>query len=194
MCEHAPPSPAEIVATLVGHHRAFLAFVERRVGNREVAEEILQSALVRSLDRVDTIRETAIGWFYRVLRNAIVDHQRRRAATARRLDSYAADQAATAAHDDELHAMACACVGALAATLKPEYADALRRIEIDGVAVKAYADEVGITSNNAAVRVHRARAALRKQVARACGSCATHGCVACTCRAPDAAGCDHGEA
>ena len=38
------------------------------------------------------------------------------------------------------------------------------------------------SSNNAAVRVFRAREALRKQVARACGACATHGCVDCTCK------------
>jgi hypothetical protein len=33
------------------------------------------------------------------------------------------------------------------------------------------------TSNNAAVRVHRAREALRKQATLACGICATHPCV-----------------
>jgi len=184
-----PAPSAEVIATLVARHREFLAFVEKRVGSRELAEEILQSAFVRNLDRVDTIRETAIGWFYRVLRNAIVDHQRRRATAARRLASYGSDQATTATPDDELHRVVCACVAALATTLKPEYADALRRIEIDGIAVKAYADELGITSNNAAVRVFRARAALRKQVARACGTCAAHGCLDCTCGDSSTHGC-----
>ena len=58
-----------------------------------------------------------------------------------------------------------------------------RRIEIDGLAVKDYAVEAGITSNNAAVRVFRAREALKKQVARSCGTCADHGCLECTCGA-----------
>ena len=49
------------------------------------------------------------------------------------------------------------------------------------MAVKDYAAEAGITSNNAAVRVFRAREALRKQVARSCGTCADHGCLDCTC-------------
>lgn len=69
----------------------------------------------------------------------------------------------------------------LAGTLKPEYASALKRIELDGLAVKDYAAEVGISSNNAAVRVFRAREALRKQVARSCGTCADHGCLDCAC-------------
>ena len=85
--------------------------------------------------------------------------------------------------DRELADMVCQCVGELAGTLKPEYATALRRIEIDGIAVKDYAAEAGISSNNAGIRIFRARDALRKQLARACGTCAEHGCLDCTCQA-----------
>lgn len=189
MCDHhreseatqEPAPTAEVVALLVENHRAFLAFVERRVGSRDVAEEILQSALVKNVDKLDTIRETAIGWFYTVLRNAIIDHRRREAATARRMERLAADAEVNEGRDDELHGVVCKCVGELASTLKPEYADALRQIEVEGVSVKDYAARVGISSNNAAVRVFRAREALRKQVVRACGTCAAHGCLDCTC-------------
>lgn len=76
----------------------------------------------------------------------------------------------------------CQCVRTLAATLKPEYADALQRVELDGLSVQGFAAEAGIEPNNAAVRVHRARAALRKQVLASCGTCAEHGCRDCTCR------------
>src|SRR5688572_24291795 len=69
------PTPA-VVATLVANHREFLAFVQRRVGDRAQAEEILQEAFVRSIAKADTIRDSAVAWFYRVLRNAIIDHQR----------------------------------------------------------------------------------------------------------------------
>lgn len=183
-----PPPTADVVATLVANHREFLAFVQRRVGDRALAEEILQDAFVRSLDKLDTIRDTAIGWFYRVLRNALVDHQRRGAVASRRLESYAAEQPDAAELDGELHRAVCHCVGELAATLKPEYAAALRRIEIDGVSVKDYATEAGISASNAGVRVFRAREALRRQVARSCGTCADHGCLDCTCAAAPGAG------
>jgi RNA polymerase sigma-70 factor (ECF subfamily) len=178
--EIARPTTPDVVATLVANHRDFLAFVQRRVGDRALAEEILQDAFVRSIDKLDTVRDTAVGWFYRVLRNAIIDHQRRHAAASRRLDAYAQEQE-VAGDDAELHRVVCKCVAELADTLKPEYAAALRRIEIDGVSVKDYADEAGISSSNAGVRVFRAREALRKQVARSCGTCADHGCLDCTC-------------
>lgn len=176
----ADPSPSpEVVAALVASHREFLAFVERRVHDRGLAEEILQDALVRSLPHLGEIRTSAVGWFYGVLRHAIIDRARRRAVEDRRLAALAAES--ETAHDPELRDAVCRCVGILAGTLKPDYADALRRIDVEGVSVKAYADEAGISASNAGVRVFRARAALRAQVTRSCGTCATHGCLDCTC-------------
>jgi len=188
-----PPEPpgADVLAVLVANHREFLRFVERRVGDRALAEEILQAAFVKGLDRLDAVQDTAIGWFYRVLRNAIIDHRRREAAAGRRLERYAIDAGLDEAPDDELHRVVCKCVGELAATLKPEYADTLRRIEIEGASVKDYAAQLGISSSNAGVRVFRAREALRRQVARACGTCAEHGCLDCTCGAPGPGARDH---
>lgn len=170
------------VETFVANHRELLAFVERRVGDRALAEEILQDALVKGLDHAHEIRESTLGWFYRVLRNAIVDHARRRAVQDRRLEQLAQELAAS--DDAELRDEVCRCVMSLAQTLKPEYADALQRIDVEGVAVKDYAEATGISASNAGVRVFRARQALREQVARACGTCAEHGCLDCTCGGP----------
>ena len=172
-----------VIDQLVANHREFLGFVERRIGNRALAEEIVQDAFVRSLDRGDEIRESVVGWFYRVLRNAVIDSQRRQAVADRRLDQFAAELETSGDGGEELAGVVCRCVAQLADTLKPEYADALRRIEVEGVAVKDYADAAGISANNAGVRIFRARDALRKQVARACGTCAEHGCLDCTCNA-----------
>lgn len=185
MTDPEPPPTTEVAQVLVASHREFLAFVQRRVGDRALAEEIVQDALVRSLEHVDEIRESAIGWFYRVLRNAIIDRARRAQVEHSRLSALASELETTQVPvDDELHGVVCRCVGVLAGTLKPEYAEALRRIDVDGVAVKDYAEQAGISASNAGVRVFRAREALRKQVARSCGTCATHGCLDCTCSEP----------
>lgn len=175
-----PDLPPETAAALVANHREFLRYVERRVGDRATAEEIVQDAFVRTLGREGEIRESLVGWFYRVLRNAVIDHQRRQRVANRRLEAFA-QELETGAAEEDLARVACACVATLADTLKPEYADALRRIEVEGVAVKDYAEAVGISASNAGVRIFRAREALRKQVARSCGTCAEHGCVDCTC-------------
>lgn len=177
------PLEKDVVGVLVQNHRQFLAFLERRLGNRALAEDILQDAFVRGMDRVGTLqdRESAVAWFYRVLRNSVTDHHRRRSTADRRLAELSAEleQEVPAL---ETRALVCQCVKDLASTLKAEYSDALRRVEVDGLSVKDYAAEAGITSNNAAVRVFRAREALRKQVSRSCGTCADHGCLSCTCQ------------
>lgn len=188
----APPPP-ETLRVLVENHRQFLAFLERRVGSRAVAEDILQEAFVRGLGKLDSLRdaESAVAWFYRVLRNAVIDYRRRGQTISRGLDSFAAEVEKSVAPDAETARVLCRCVGTLAETLKPEYAEALRRVELEGLQVKDFAAQSGISSSNAAVRVFRAREALRKQVARACGTCAEHGCFDCTCGS-SGAGCGPG--
>jgi RNA polymerase sigma factor (sigma-70 family) len=179
-----PPASPDVVAALVANHRQFLAFIERRVGNRALAEDILQDAFVRGIDKLEGLRsdESAVGWFYRVLRNAVVDHQRRRGAGERKLAAFGAELEATGNQaEPELQGAICRCVGQLADTLKPEYAEVLRRVEVEGTKVADYAASAGITASNAGVRVFRARKALLEQVKRSCGSCAEHGCLDCTC-------------
>jgi RNA polymerase sigma factor (sigma-70 family) len=178
-------TPATI-NVLVENHRRFLQFLERRVGSREVAEDILQDAFVKSLDGAERLPEDAVmPWFYRVLRNAIIDHYRRGGAEQRALAYVAGTAEASVAPDDEeLYQAVCACVRGLVDTLKPEYAAAIRRVDLDGIPVVEFAREANITPSNAGVRLHRAHTALRKQLALSCNTCAEHGCFDCRCGAP----------
>jgi RNA polymerase sigma-70 factor (ECF subfamily) len=178
----SPEKAPEAAAVLVANHRQFLAFLEKRVGNRALAEDILQDAFVRGMSKLDTLRagESAVAWFYRLLRNAVVDHHRRRGASARKLAEFEAELETLDPRGDVQGAI-CTCVGELAATLKPEYADALQNVEIGGMPVKDYAVHIGVSASNAGVRVFRARQALLEQVKRCCGSCAEHGCLDCSC-------------
>ncbi len=178
--ETQPPAP---LAALVANQRAFLRFLERRVGDRATAEDLLQDAFARAVRSVEDLREeeSAVAWFYRMLRNAVVDHYRRRGSSKRALETFARELD-TVVPSTGVHDEVCGCISRLATTLKPEYAEVLREVEVGGRPLKEYAEGHGITPNNAAVRVHRARQALRKQVIAACGVCATHGCVDCRCR------------
>lgn len=178
----------EVIAQLVDGHARFLAFVQRRVGARAIAEDILQEAFARALARGDNLRdgESAVAWFYRLLRNALIDHHRRTAAAGRALDAAAIEaKLQSDGADDDLKTAVCQCVGDLVGTLKPEYAEAIRRVDLQEGAVSDYAKASGITANNASVRLHRAREALMRSLVRSCGSCcATHGCLDCSCHPP----------
>jgi RNA polymerase sigma-70 factor (ECF subfamily) len=176
-----------VLQRLLARRREFLAFVERRVGDRAVAEDLLQDAFVRSLEKGDELRdeESARAWFYRMLRNAVIDRHRRQDAAARTLSAFAValeNESGEAAR--ELDRVACRCIGDLLANLPESQASILRRVELDGARVVDVAAETGISESAAGVRVFRARRALRQEVTRCCGACADHGCLDCSCKHP----------
>ena len=69
----------------------------------------------------------------------------------------------------------------MARDLKPEYATALEKIEVEGQPMREFAVTHGLSANNAGVRIHRARRALRRELEATCGSCLTSGGQPCTC-------------
>ena len=184
---HAPPraaSPtapapdrAALVGRLVGAHRAeLLAFARGRVGDRTAAEDVVQQAAARAVAKAHQLRDEASGraWLFRITRHVLAERPRRVQAAEVELDDDG-----PAADDDG--GDGCACVLAQVGALKPEYAALLSRVVIEGQPVKAAAAELGITTNNAMVRLHRARAALRDQLRSHCGVESARGCLDCDC-------------
>jgi RNA polymerase sigma factor (sigma-70 family) len=176
------PSSRNLGAAFLRERPRFLAFVERQVGSREAAEDILQDAYARSMAHAPATLDAAgmAAWFYRVLRNAIVDRHRRDASARRALAKLATEM-----HDARAPEPAgervCGCVGPVLATLKPEYRDAIRAVDLGGTGIGELSEQSGITANNAAVRLHRARAALGRKLRARCGACAESGCFDCGC-------------
>ena len=78
----------EAISTLVDRRRRFLQFVVRRVKDHTIAEDILQAAYARAFNRQSSLRsnDSVKAWFYRILRNAIIDYYRRRDVEGRVLE------------------------------------------------------------------------------------------------------------
>lgn len=172
----------DVVGALVSNHRRFLDFLRSRTHSVDDAEELLQTAFVKAVEKSHGIRqeESTVAWCYRLLRNTLTDYHRRR-STVRR-DGETVVEEIAAPDDEELRRTVCACVTELVPTLKPEYAELLHRVDLDGQTVPTAAAALGITANNAGVRLHRARVALKARLEQSCGTCAIHGCLDCSCR------------
>lgn len=159
----------------------FTAFARRRVGDPDLAADLVQDSLLKALKSADALRdnESAVAWFYRILRRTIVDLYRRRDASRRALERLEAgwNEPPTA----EEHRTACACVVALLPTLKPEYAKLVAHLDLEGQSPESVAADLGITPNNLRVRHHRARQQLRERLEATCRLCAKHGCLDCHC-------------
>lgn len=75
---------------ILARRAEFLRFLEKRVGSRVTAEDILQSAFLRGIEKQSTLRdeESAVAWFYRLLRNAVIDHYRSQGSASHVLEAW----------------------------------------------------------------------------------------------------------
>jgi RNA polymerase sigma-70 factor, ECF subfamily len=179
---HSEVPPA--IEKLLESRTQFLSFLRNRLRYSEDAEELLQDAFVRSLQKGGEVRdkEKMVAWFYRVLRNSIVDYYRKAGRNTQELTGILADLDEHAIAASEPRNEVCHCIHPLLENIKPEYREALTTIDLAGGSIRDLAKRADITEGNAAVRVHRAREAMRKQVQMACGACAEHHCIDCDCR------------
>jgi RNA polymerase sigma-70 factor (ECF subfamily) len=183
--------PDQLAAALNTHRNAFKAFLAARVGSEGEAEDILQNGLLKALQRAGELQDDAklTAWFYQLLRNAIVDHYRARGSVRRRHD--ALGEMITALGDDIAAApkgwepQLCGCLAGVVDTLKPQHAELLRRVDLNGESVQDAAKALKMTANNASVTLHRARKDLRARLETFCGDCADGACLDCDCAERD---------
>jgi RNA polymerase sigma factor (sigma-70 family) len=170
------------VERIAAHQSKFLSFLSARVEDRATAEDILQSAYLKAVEHGSEIRddESTVAWFYRILRNAITDHYRRRAARTSAHEAFALE--APVSYEAEVTQTVCACIGDVIHDLKSEYRSAIEQVDLGGMTVEAFAQSQATSANNASVRLHRARKAVAKKLTTVCGACAEHKCLDCTCR------------
>lgn len=146
------------------------AFVTTRVGDPDVAADITQDVVVRSiasgaLDRVDN----PVAWLYRSARNAVIDHYR----TRRIHDRFDADDAwpdpgpLGNEPNDATRALA-RCLQPMMRELPPSARDALIRVDVDGQTHQQAAAQLGLSVSGMKSRVQRARRQLKDLLQRCC--------------------------
>jgi RNA polymerase sigma factor (sigma-70 family) len=182
----------ESVRILVAERARFHRFIVSRLGSASEADDLLQESLLRALERGHTLRrgERAVAWFYRILRNAITDYyrekQRERGLTDRLWTEIRAADEGHIQPPADWEAAVCACFRGLLPTLKPRYAQVLRRVDLHGEDKRTVASDLKITLATMDVVLHRARHALRRQLEIFCGACSRENCLACACEVRNA--------
>ena len=151
--------PANSLDQLLAQRNQFLGFVRRRVSDAALAEDILQAAYVRALEHKGDFErdESAVAWFYRLLRNAVIDSYRRQQSKSKALEAWARELETAVQPPPELETEVCSCLHGVVKALKPEYAEALLAVDLGEQRVQEFAREHDLSVSNAGVRVHRAR-------------------------------------
>lgn len=170
------PKPREAVLRALTRERPRLLALVRRGAGAADAEDVLQAASERALARCDQMRDPdrAEAWVARIVRNVLIDELRKR-------KDIALPSAELELSPEPAKAVDCGCVLVQAEQLRPEYAEILRRVVLEGEPVVKVASELGLTANNAHVRLHRARVALRERLTAHCGTTSVLGCSDCGC-------------
>lgn len=168
--------------TLLLHRGKLLAFIQKRVNDPDLAEDILQEGLLKALQSAGDLRdeERLLPWFYRILNNAIIDTSRKRNVETRYLEAYIREAELESQPKDQ--AALCECFRELLPAMKPEYAELIDRLELQLGDPGDLARQLNIQPNNLKVRRYRARQALKQRLEETCRMCAVHGCLDCTCR------------
>lgn len=169
----------EVLASLAVLDRpSLLGRVRRRAGAGVDAEDVVHDAVVVALERGSELREPAraAAWLGRITDRKAIDARRATARQRARTRLCSVDVAAEPARPDP-----CGCVRVLARALRPHHATILLRVDEQGASLAEVATELGLTKNAVTVRLCRARAELRAELARHCGATSVGACQGCAC-------------
>jgi RNA polymerase sigma-70 factor (ECF subfamily) len=142
-----------------------LGFIQQRVGDRELAKDILHDIFVKILGRQDSLRDPAriTAWLYQVTRNAIIDRLRSSRA-CENLPQQIADDAGAPTAETRLAGFLRPMIDAL-----PQiYRDAIILSDLDGVPLKQIAEREGVTVSAIKSRVQRGRRMLENLLHDCC--------------------------
>ena len=151
-----------------------LRYLVKRLRSPEDAEDVLQEFALKVTLAAGRLTDSGKvdAWLGIALRNALFDRYRRNAARARLTNALDAEPRYDEGNgtDDDVH-RALHCLAQALAELPPQTARLLRKAEMEDVPLAAIAGEMRLTANNVGVRVHRGRAALRRQMLAHCQAC-----------------------
>lgn len=173
-----PDPRARIASALRAHDAQLRRFVAARVPP-ETVDDVRQAAALRAIEKAGTLQqpERVLAWLFRVHASVAKDALRKSASERRLLQAVEAEVDRTEPMEPEL----CRCSVVQSRQLSPNYASILDLVDIRGRSLSEAAEALKISVNNATVRLHRARAALRRKMFEHCGVTSARACSDCRC-------------
>jgi RNA polymerase sigma-70 factor (ECF subfamily) len=142
------------------YHSNLLAFIRKRVNDKDSAEDILQDIFVRVHSRIGTLedRSKLESWLYQITRNALIDYYRSHKPQAE-LPTWL--EQPQVSREENVRRELSSCLVPMIQQLPEKYRHAVQLSEIEGKTQKEIAEKEEITLSGAKSRVQRGRALLK---------------------------------
>lgn len=144
-------------------------FIRRRVSDEHVADDLLQETFVRIHQHIGTLDQgdRLTAWVYRIARNVIHDHFRRRGPAA--VDIANTEPAAEQSDRwDPLRGRSHVWMDELIQQLPEPYREAVRLSEIEELTQQQVAERLGLSLSGTKSRIQRGRRKLKDMLDQCC--------------------------
>lgn len=144
-------------------------FLRRRVADDHTAEDLLQETFVRIHRSLSTLKESdrLAGWVYRIARNVLHDHQRRKANAGMTLDAAESVEEGDD-REEKLRRQASQWLHEFIGQIPEGYREAVLLSEIEGLPQQEVATRLGLSLSGAKSRIQRGRSLLKEELERCC--------------------------
>jgi RNA polymerase sigma-70 factor (ECF subfamily) len=160
--------PAKNVEAIwVDYHEKLLGFIQKRVKDKCIAEDILQDVFIKILNKIDTLREDSKiqNWLYQLTRNTIIDFYRANKIMEDIPESLIEEDSTNT--DSAVEEMK-SCIMPVIDSLDEKYREAVTLTEMEGLSQKELASKLNISYTGAKSRVQRGRAAVKDTFSKYC--------------------------
>ncbi len=150
-----------------GYHHKLHGFIQSRIGDASLAEDILQDVFTRIHSHIGTLKDSTKikSWIYQITRNAIIDYYRSRKTTEELPESLSNIEMDT--HEKTRKEISNWLIPMIK-SLPDIYQQALMLSEIEGLPQKEVAKKLGLSLPGAKARIQRGRALLKKALVECC--------------------------
>jgi RNA polymerase sigma-70 factor (ECF subfamily) len=148
------------------YNAALRRFIQRRISDESVIDDLLQDIFVKVHSRINTLKEGSRvrSWLYQIARNTIIDYYRSRRPTEELPEGLSHSE-----KDDRRALKELAdCVRPMIDTLPEPYREALILSELQGLTQRQVSEKQEITLAGAKSRVQRGRRKLKDLMLECC--------------------------
>ncbi|WOK09471.1 RNA polymerase sigma factor SigZ [Imperialibacter roseus] len=146
-------------------HKELHAFIRHSLKDEMASDDVLQDVFVKIHTRRHTLKDEGklVSWVWQITRNTVLDHFR-----TKRQFTELPDDLVLQHEENPFNATFAQCMSPFIHNLSPLHKEAIKKIDIEGMPQKQFAEQEGISYTAAKSRVQRARLHLKDLFLECC--------------------------